>query len=136
MNRAQIKPRRKPRRGRVKDEKYLAFIREWPCYICFLQKIRRLGGLSVPSHNPWWLREVWAWETARTCGITEAAHVGIRGLGQKCSDREAIPLGEAHHRTGPDSHHVLGKKFWEHHKIDRDAAIAFFQAAYSMEVKK
>jgi len=64
---------------------------------------------------------------------TEAAHVGERGLGQKCSDRETIPLCAAHHRTGPESHHVLGKKFWQHHGLDRDEIVAELNRLYEKE---
>jgi len=58
---------------------------------------------------------------------TEAAHVGKRGIGQKCSDWEAIPLCRWHHRIGPESHHTLGKNFWKHHAINRDELIRELQ---------
>jgi hypothetical protein len=64
---------------------------------------------------------------------TEAAHVGVRGLGQKSSDRSAIPLCAEHHRLGRDSHHRLGKRFWEHHGLDRDALIAELNRRYEEE---
>ena len=59
------------------------------------------------------------------CGSkrVEAAHVGDRGLSQKCPDRQTIPLCVAHHRIGPTASHVLGKKFFGYWKIDRDALI-------------
>ncbi len=66
---------------------------------------------------------------------SEAAHVGERGLGQKCSDRETIPLCAAHHRTGPESHHVLGKAFFTHHKLDKDAIVAELNRLYDLERK-
>ena len=79
-----------PRRGLVIDEAYLAFIRKLPCIVC--------GAVRY----------------------VEAAHVGARGLGQKCSDREALPMCPAHHRTGPDAYHVLGgKSFWKVWGLDR-----------------
>jgi len=62
---------------------------------------------------------------------TEAAHVGDRGLGQKCSDRETIPLCAEHHTQGRDSYHKLGKKFWEHHGLDRFELIARLNAMYT-----
>jgi len=60
----------------------------------------------------------------------EAAHVGEHGLGQKCSDRETVPLCATHHRTGKDSHHVLGKKFWAHHGLNRDAIVKDLNRLY------
>jgi hypothetical protein len=55
---------------------------------------------------------------------TEAAHVGTRGLGQKCPGWQRVPLcGEEHHRLGPLSHHVLGKGFWSHHWLDMSAMV-------------
>ena len=63
----------------------------------------------------------------------EAHHAGERGLGQKCPDREAIPLCPGHHRRDgwPDSAHRLGKKFWTYHGIDLDAVIRKLQARYT-----
>lgn len=65
--------------------------------------------------------------------MTEVAHVGERGLGQKCSDRETVPLCAEHHRTGPHAHHVLGKNFWDCHGLDRDAIIAKLNEQYREE---
>lgn len=49
----------------------------------------------------------------------------MRGLSQKCSDFEAIPLCAEHHRREyPESHHALGKRFWERWQIDRESVIA------------
>lgn len=67
------------------------------------------------------------------CGKTEVAHVGIRGLGQKCKDRDAMPLGSGHHRTGKDAAHVLGKKFWGYHGIDREEALEMLRRIYKEE---
>lgn len=66
----------------------------------------------------------------------EAAHVGERGLGQKSPDREAIPLCSHHHRTGPQAHHVLGKKFWAHHGLDPKAIIAELNKLYDEQEKR
>src|SRR5579871_5804923 len=68
---------------------YLAWIRTQPCVVC-----------------------------GRTQWI-EAAHTGLRGLGQKSSDYSAIPLCAAHHRTGKDSYHRLGaRQFAQTHNVD------------------
>jgi hypothetical protein len=76
-------PKRKrstPRRsGRVRDEAWLAEVRKLPC--------------CAPK-----------WPPSLCSGAVEADHVGRRGLGQKCSDRETIPLCNGHHedRDGRD----------------------------------
>jgi hypothetical protein len=68
---------------------YLAWIRTQPCLVC--------------GHTRW----------------IEAAHTGLRGLGQKSSDYTAIPLCVAHHRTGRDSYHRLGaRQFAQTHNLD------------------
>ena len=97
--------RREPRANRNDHPEYLEFIRSLPCHIC--QMLRR-----------------------RQFGRTEAAHVGMRGLGQKCSDLEAIPLCGCHHRTGEFAHHRLGKRFWTFWKLDRYEVIAHYQSWY------
>jgi hypothetical protein len=99
-----------PRRTRRKiDKPYLDFIRSLCCVVCQI-------------------RQCIEWSSR-----TEAAHVGVRGLGQKCSDRETIPLCPAHHRLDRDSCHRLGKRFWQHHGLDREALIAAFNQRYERE---
>ena len=104
--------RKKARRGRVLDPKYLAWIRTLECCVP--------GCTSKNLHK---------WDKAAG-SITEAAHVGERGLSQKSSDRETIPLCAHCHRTGKESHHVMQKRFWEHHGLDRDKLIAELNARY------
>lgn len=95
----------KPRRGRLHDKQYLVWIATLPCIACY----------------PAWFKIDWP---DRQQSPTEAAHVGvIRGLGQKASDRETVPLCGEHHRTGPKAHHVLGRNFWDVHALDREAII-------------
>ena len=103
--------RSKPRRGRVRDPKYLAWIRTLPCI------------LSACEHCRCFI-----------CAPIEAAHVGERGLGQKCSDRETVPLCAAHHRLDRHSHHRLGHIFWTFHGLTRDAIIADLNARYEREM--
>ncbi len=100
------------RRGPIRDKAYLAWIQTFPCFVCFKAMIHWIP--AVPS---------------------EAAHLAPSGLGQKCSDRETGPLCSAHHRTGRDSHHVLGKRFWAHHGLDRDKIIEELSALYEEETK-
>lgn len=99
-----------------KDKAYLAFLHEMPCAIEYC---------AVQS-DPKLLMGVSSFSEART----EAAHVGPRGLSQKCPDRQAIPLCIWHHRTGPSSHHSLQKLFWSFHGLDRDALIAQYNRKF------
>ncbi len=105
------KKRTKPRRGVLKDPAYLDFIRQQKCCVCLK------WGNNIPMQ----------WTP------TEAAHVGERGLSQKCSDRKTLPLCERHHRTGPLAAHQLGKKFWEYHSLDRVKLIELYNAQYELE---
>lgn len=74
----------------VVDERYKRFIRQLPCCACGKRR---------------WL--------------IEAAHFGPRGLGQKSSDRQTLPLCRRCHRTSPISYHALGPvKFALAHKLD------------------
>lgn len=98
------------RNGAGKDPAYLAFIRTQACVCCEAEGRRQL--------EP-----------------TEAAHVGLRGLSQKCSDRETIPLCR-HHRTGFNAHHRLGRKFWEHFELDRGGLIEDFNERYELELAR
>jgi hypothetical protein len=96
--------RLRPRRGRILDAAYLGWIRRQPC--------------SVPGCKSRYV---------------EAAHVGDRGLGIRCDDRQAIALCSGHHRLRADAQHVLGKRFWAHHGIDRWEIIASYHARYELE---
>jgi hypothetical protein len=69
----------------VRDTAYLKFIRSLPCCVCF-----------------------------RDRGI-EAAHVGRRGMSQKSSDRETIPLCSAHHR---EQHRIGLREFSKVYELD------------------
>jgi hypothetical protein len=69
----------------VRDTAYLKFIRSLPCCVCF-----------------------------RDRGI-EAAHIGRRGMAQKCSDRETIPLCSAHHR---EQHRIGLREFAKVYELD------------------
>jgi hypothetical protein len=109
-----LRKRSKPRRGPVMDVAYLEWLRTLPCCVCIPWHVSAVGWFQVSP--------------------TEAAHVGARGLGQRCDDREALPICERHHRTGPLAHHVLGKKFWTYHGFDREKLIAEYNRKYQIEV--
>lgn len=110
-----VRRKGKARRGRFADPGYLAWIRTKPCIACYTDAIA-VYGPEILDTEP--------------SGLVEAAHFGLRGLGQKCPGRRAGPLCAGHHRTGKDSHHVLGKRFWEFHNLDMEAIIAWLNAAY------
>ena len=74
----------------VRDPAYLAFIRSLPCAVCF-----------------------------RTRNV-EAAHVGRRGMGQKSSDRETIPLCSLHHR---EQHRIGLRQFSRTYELDIPALV-------------
>ena len=106
MKRTPVKKRRtgKPRRGPARDLLYLDFVRDHPCLVCSDQK------------TP-----------------TEAAHVGARGLIQKCSDYQTVPLCAEHHRTGKDAHHRLGRNFFKHWGLDVSNVTLELRARYLVE---
>ncbi len=95
-----------------KDPKYLAFLHTLPCI--------------VPECSS---KNLHKWDDIASARI-EAAHVGDRGLSQKCPDREALPACIWHHRTGPESLHRLGAKFWTRWGLDRAALIAKHQRLF------
>ena len=101
-----------PRRGSEPDDPYLKWIREQACAVCELLSIRRsqFSFLKI-----------------------EAAHVGERGMGQKCPDRQAIPLCIEHHTQGKHSYHRNARGFWAHWKLDRFELIEGFNARYEEE---
>jgi hypothetical protein len=89
-----------------KNPAYLAFIRKLPCSVC-----------------------------CKTWGI-EAAHFGGRGLGQKSSDLQTLPLCRKCHRTGPESYHTLGpRRFAEVHQIDPEKLIAKLNSFWDEKLK-
>ncbi len=109
---------------------------------------------SAPALLPQWVRDWWKWVKAQRCAVctrngealgcsysqgspTEVAHVGQRGLRQKCDPREVLPLcGVLHHRLGPYSHHRLGKRFWSIHGLDRRALVKYYRERYELETGK
>jgi len=74
----------------LKDPKHRAWIRTLPCAVC-----------------------------GRTRGV-ECAHTGDRGLGQKSSDKRAIPLCRAHHA---EYHRIGRRRFEQTYGLDIEALI-------------
>ena len=91
-----------PKNDPRRDSAYLAWLRKLPCIVCGKQR------------------------------FVEAAHVGERGLGQKCPDRQALPLCSWHHRMGPESQHVLGRNFFQKHGLNRFNLIAEYNRKYEL----
>ena len=131
--------KRKLTKARPGDNpEFLAWLRTWPCYVC-LKRFCEARGLTfdVIAADPL-ERELiqYYFRRLRVCGPTEAAHVGLR-----CADREAMPLGKLHHLHqtaggGPESHHTLGRHFWEFHGLDREAIFALLHRLYRAETGK
>ncbi len=94
-----------------RDPLYLKWLHTLPCLICF--------NLAFAASLP-----------LAQLSQTEAAHVGDRGLSQKAPDRTAIPLCAEHHRLDRFSAHRMGKKFWQHYGLDRDAVVAGLNTQY------
>jgi len=61
--------------------------------------------------------------SGRTVGV-EAAHVGHRGMGQKASDFDIIPLNELYHR---EQHRIGLKAFCQNYNLDIPALLALLQ---------
>lgn len=105
-----------PRRGPVIDPKYRAFVRTFACVVC--------------SHGALVL---YVDSDRNQQSSTECCHVGLRGLGQRCSDIESLPLcAFAHHTRGVWSVHTLGKRFWSHHGLSRGSLLAELQDLYRL----
>lgn len=96
--------RSKASKGLV-DDKYKAWIAQFPCVVC-----------SAKGRK----------QTTRTT----VAHVGPRGFSQKCSDHQTLPICVEHHQEGPEAHHKLGKNFWTHHGLLWELLVEAFYRAY------
>lgn len=118
MKRSPIKRKRVKRRNA--DPDYLAWIRSLCCWVC------------MRTVQPYPASPFIGYCSAQKLP-TEAHHAGDHGFAQRAPDRTAIPLCEHHHRTGKESAHVLGKNFWAHHDLDRDAIIRELNARYEQE---
>jgi hypothetical protein len=88
----------------TRDPKYLAWIRTQPCAV----------------------------QNCRACFV-EAAHTGDRGLTQKASDREAIPLCHFHHRSAPTAYHKGRRAFERAYNLDIPALIQELNQWYEVE---
>lgn len=107
----------------AKDEDYKEWIRHLPCLVT-LWRIGRCGTMAE-------LVELAYKRRSTLHRLSECAHVGDnKGMRQKCSDRETIPLTDWFHREGPESHHKLPRTFFEHHGLNRDEIVVELNKLY------
>ncbi len=130
IRRTQIKRRRTGTRrsSRVLNPAYLHWLSYMACFICYREAYEFLAGIECNA-----VEAIQQPIYGRQKSPTEAAHVGFagkpRGMSQKHSDDEAIPLCREHHGPGhKDSIHDIGPSaFFALHGADRDATIRMFQ---------
>ena len=128
--------KRKPTKRRPEDvnEEYKTWLRDtWPCFVCLGERFPEWRNYCSPEE-----RFLFIEPSEITCGPTEAAHVGVKGTGQRCPDREAMPLGRGHHHHPtdggrPDSHHAGTKTFWAKHGLDRSEVFELLHRLYTAE---
>jgi hypothetical protein len=85
----------------ARSKQHLAFVRSLPCCV-----------------------------SGRTYGV-EAAHIGHRGMGQKCSDFETIPLNKLYHR---EQHRIGLKAFTAKYQLDIPGLFAFLATKPQMKI--
>lgn len=112
------KKRKTLRRGPIRDAMYKDWIRTLPCCACFAE-IYRLGVLGVEVA----LVEAFPFRS-------ECAHTGSRGMSQKASDHDCVPLCGDHHRKLPGSYHASAKTFFERHNLPRLELICALRTVY------
>ncbi len=125
-----LRPNR--RKDRVPDQSYFAYVRSFPCVICWLLEWRRDGKPENNIEALFVLRS--QFDAPPQASPTEAAHVGDGSTGVKCDDRDVAPLcGLEHHREGKLSQHKLRKGFWAYWGIDREKLIAELRADFGCQ---
>jgi hypothetical protein len=125
--------RRKSRKRQPGDDPaYCVFVRRFFCVVCASgQLVQNYRDFTYIRDGDGYLAPI------LQNSPTECAHVGRRGLSQKCPDCESLPLcAIEHHRIGPESHHRLGKRFWGFHGLNRVKLITQLQALYEVESGK
>jgi hypothetical protein len=99
-----------------RDEDYLAFIRLWPCLVCWgdaQEILRRNPRYSYHQVKP-----------------TEAAHTGEHGLSIKAPDFQTVPLCEIHHRGIKGLDRLGPHRFEQKYNIDLKREILWLIHAY------
>lgn len=117
----------------MKDPKFIAWLHRLDCVACFFgRNLHRFDGDTLECLRIY----IVIVRANLAVGLiidtrVEAAHVGDRGNGQTCSDREACPLCKVHHDRGSKiGHHVLGKTFWTTYGIPKAELIEALNALY------
>ena len=125
------------------NPEYRAWLKKWPCWVCLALHCGKhlLDFAGTIAHAE--ARDLFhigrsLWD----CGQTHVAHIGESAMGLRCPDRQAIPLGSAHHLHETaggrwDSYHSLGrKKFFEHFKLNPDEILSELHRLYRQETGK
>lgn len=94
------------RRPRVKDEKYLAWIRSYSCLLC--ENNVEVEACHVRLEDP----------------LVDKRETG---MGEKPDDRWTLPLCGYHHR---DQHRGGEQQFWNRHRVNPISACLALQVAY------
>jgi hypothetical protein len=83
-----------------------------------------------------------AWIASLPCAVpdcstgdgVEVAHIGDRGLSNRCPDRQTGPFCTTHHRDDRlGMHGRLGKNYWKHYGLNRDELIAELNRKYDLQ---
>ncbi len=106
----------------ARDADYRAYIGILPCVVCFMDACPHLEAYAGYAH----------FEQHRNGdfgSVSECCHVGKTGKGmrQKCSDYETIPMCREHHK---EQHAPDGATFFERHPIPLAGAFAALRKAY------
>lgn len=95
----------------------------------FRKERRRIGAIGgrKPERNRGYLNFLKGCRCI-VCQATpcDPCHVGVRGLRQKSSDMDALPMCRLHH----EMQHRYGHSFWTHWELRKDELIAAFNLAF------
>jgi hypothetical protein len=128
-------PKRKEGFG---NPQYRDWLKSLPCVVCFKKYADDLGYDWLAEYARAEVRRLFLAYQCTGHSLRQVAHVGMRGLSQRCPDREAIPLCAEHHLHptaggGVKSHHALGKPFWSVHGLERATILAMLPKLYQQE---
>lgn len=130
LKRTAIKRKPPKKRPGMKDPAYVAWVHLLPCVACVKETDGELSlyeAYAVACLCRMYPPGYWGYPA------TEAAHVGPRGLGQRCADKFVVPLCAVHHRTGISAQHKIGRTFWKQFEIDREWVFDTLHDLYRQE---
>lgn len=120
------------RSDRKPDQEFFAFVRGFPCVICWLLEWRRDGKPEQNIEALFVMRS--RLDVPPQGSPTGAAHIGDGSTGVKCDDHDVAPLCKIqHHQEGKLSQHKLRKGFWTYWKIDREKLVAELRADFECQ---